>query len=160
MGQRKELTVEQRGTILYCHKRGDSYRKIAKTVGCGLATVHDTLKRHAETGSASSRSRAGRPRLLEASQSNRLKRTSNRRLCAAGIQKLWEKKTGQAVSVDTIRRNLHRVGLKNCVARRKPLISPANQEARLAWCQARADWTKAEWAQVLWSDESTFSQFQ
>jgi transposase len=166
MGYKKELTAEERGTIFYCRKRGDSYRKIAKTVGCVLSTVHSTLKRHAELGSTSSRSRSGRPRLLESRQRDRLKRLvtndkmPNRRLCAVGVQNLWQKKTGQIVSVDTIRRSLHSVGLRNRIARRKPLVSPANKEARLAWCLVHASWTKAKWAKVLWSDESTFSQFQ
>lgn len=166
MGRKKELTTEQRGTIVYCRQRGDSYRSIAKTVGCGLATIYDTLKRHSETGSTSSKSRSGRPRLLNDRQSNRLKKlvtndkTQNRRLCAAGIQKLWQKKTDNNVSLHTIRRTLYSVGLKNCIARRKPLISPANKQARLSWCLEHASWTKAKWAKVLWSDESTFSQFQ
>ena len=32
-------------------QRGDSCRSIAKMVGCGLASVSDTIKRHAETDS-------------------------------------------------------------------------------------------------------------
>src|SRR4030095_5516020 len=36
MGMKKELTVAQRSTIFYCQQRGNSYRKIAETVGCSL----------------------------------------------------------------------------------------------------------------------------
>ena len=50
MGRNKELTEAQRGAILYCRKRGDKLCTIAETVGCGVTTVRDTLKRHAETG--------------------------------------------------------------------------------------------------------------
>ena len=50
MGRNKELTEAQRGAILYCQKRGDKLCTIAETVGCGVTTVRDTLKRHAETG--------------------------------------------------------------------------------------------------------------
>jgi len=49
MKMTKELTKEQRGTIFYCRQRGDSYRTIATTVGCGVSTVFDTLKRMNET---------------------------------------------------------------------------------------------------------------
>jgi transposase len=166
MGKKKELTAVQRGTIFYCRQRGDSYRKIAKTVGCGLMTVCDTLKRHAETGSTESRPQSGRPRLMNTGQREALKElvtnndTRNRRLCLSRIQELWTKKTGQDVSARTIQCNLHSAGLWNCVTRRKPLISAANKAARLAWARKHARWTKEDWANVLWNDESTFTQFE
>ena len=131
-----------------------------------MSTVRDTIKRFRVTGSTASMPRSGRPSSITIPQRNRLKRivtndkTKNRRLCTAGVQKLWKKKSGQDVSTRTIRRALHSVGLKNCVARKKPLISPANMEARLAWCLDHQNWTKADWSKVMWSDESTFSQFQ
>ncbi|CAJ0880495.1 11864_t:CDS:1, partial [Entrophospora sp. SA101] len=52
MGKKKELTAEQYGAILYGHKRGDSYQKIADNVQCGKTTVHDAIKRFKKTGSA------------------------------------------------------------------------------------------------------------
>jgi len=52
------------------------------------------------------------------------------------------------------------MGLRNRLARRKPLVTAANKAARLAWCQDHASWTKEDWAKVLWSDESTFTLFQ
>jgi hypothetical protein len=39
----KELTTEQRGGIIFCRQRGDSYQTIATTIGCGKSTVRDTL---------------------------------------------------------------------------------------------------------------------
>ncbi len=162
----QELTAEQRGAIFFCRQRGDSYRTIATTVGCGVSTVFDTLKRIDETGTTNSKPRSGRPPLIEPSQRNQLKRLvtndkgKNRRLCTAEVQQLWKKKTGQDVSTRTIGRTLRAVGLNNCLARRKPLISPANMEARLAWCLDHQSWTTDDWSKVMWSDESTFSQFQ
>ena len=161
-----ELTKKQRGTIFYCRQRGDSYRKISATVRYGVLTVFDTLKRIDDTGTTDSRPRSGRPPLIESSQRNWLKKLvandkgKNFRLCTAEIQQLWKKKTGQDVSTRTIGRTLRDVGLKNCLARRKPLISPANKEARLAWYLEHQNWTINDWSKVLWSDESTFSQFQ
>ena len=70
------------------------------------------------------------------------------------------KKIGQDVSVNTICRVFYSVRLKNCIIRRKPLITPANKAARLAWSLEHESWTKEDWAKVLWSDESTFTQFQ
>ena len=93
----KELTKEQRGAIIYCHQRGDSYRTIATTVGCGVSTVFDILKQIDKTGTTDSRPRSGRPPLIGPSQQNRLKRLvtnnkgKNRRLCTAEIKQLGKK---------------------------------------------------------------------
>ncbi len=70
----KELTTEQRGGIIFCRQRGDSYRTIAATIGCGLSTVFDTLKRMDDTGTVNSKLRSGRPPLIKSSQRKRLKR--------------------------------------------------------------------------------------
>ena len=119
MGRKKELTAEQHGAIFYYRQHGDSYQKIADTVGCGKTTVFDTLKRYAKTGSMKSRSRSGRPYLINNNQRKWLKRlvtndkTQNRRLCASGVKKLWKKKTEQDVSENTIRHALYSVGLNN-----------------------------------------------
>jgi len=166
MGMKKELTVAQRGTIFYCQQRGDSYRKIADTVGCSLSTVAFTIKRHKETNSFKSRKRSGRPLLMDSFERRLLKRlvtrrnAQNRRLCTGGVQTLWRETTKRRISIRTIGRVLRSMGLRNCLARRKPLISKANKAARLEWCLDHADWTTRDWAKVLWSDESTFTQFQ
>ena len=87
----QELTAEQRGAIFFCRQRGDSYRTIATTVGCGVSTVFDTLKRIDETGTTNSKPRSGRPPLIEPSQRNWLKQLvtndkgKNRHLCTAEV---------------------------------------------------------------------------
>ena len=69
-----------------------------------------------------SKSRSGRPYLINNNQCKRLKRlvtndkAQNQRLCASGVKKLWKKKTEQKVSVNTIRHTLYSVGLNNYVA--------------------------------------------
>jgi transposase len=165
MGCKKELTSAQRGTIFYLNKRGESCRSIAKAVGCGSSTVFDTLKRYGATGSTESRPRSGRPPVVTTNQRRQLKRlvtskTQNRRLCTAGVQELWKKKSGKDISVRTVGRALRSTGLRNCVARKKPLVSTENQAKRLAWCHKYAHWTTNNWSKVLWSDEATFSQFE
>ena len=163
MGKRKELSVAQRGAILYCNQRGDSCRVIDKAVGCHPATVSSTLKRYAETGSLASKSRVRCPHLIKPTQCKELKKLvthGRRHLCTAAIWNEWKKKTNENVSVRTIGRELRSLGLTNCLARKKPLISRKNKAARLAWCRDHASWTTEDWAKVLWSDESTFTQFE
>ncbi|CAJ0834821.1 13090_t:CDS:2, partial [Entrophospora sp. SA101] len=65
MGKKKELTAEQYGAILYGHKRGDSYQKIADNVQCGKTTVHDAIKRFKKTGSAIPKKRQTYAKVLQ-----------------------------------------------------------------------------------------------
>src|SRR5687768_10456546 len=101
MEKNKELIAKQRGAIIFCHQRGDSYRTISETIDCGVSTVRNTIIYFRTIGSIESIHRSGHPSLIPISQRNRLKRivtndkTKNRRLCAAGIQQLWKKKSGQ-----------------------------------------------------------------
>ena len=91
MGKNKELTKEQRGAIIFCRQREDTYETIVETVNCRISTVRDTINRFRNTGSTELITRSGRPPLITTSQHNHLKRivtndkTKNRRLCAAGV---------------------------------------------------------------------------
>ena len=164
MGKRKQLTDFQRNSIIYGHKIGHSSRQIAKIVGCGHSAVSACINRYNVTGSTEAKPRSERPCLLQSSDRKNLKRLvtnkKNCRKCARDIQDLWKKKNGQEISVSTIQHALNSVGLKNCAARCKPFISPDNMNKQLMWAREHAHWTTEDWAKVLWSDESTFTQFQ
>jgi len=59
-----------------------------------------------------------------------------------------------------MRRKIKGLGLNSCVAWWKPLISEANQEKRLQFDREHKDWTLERSKEVMWSDESRFTQFQ
>jgi transposase len=161
MVKTKELSEEQRGAIIYGYLRGDSYKKISEYVHCGKTTVYDTVKRYEKTGSAKPEKRRGPQNLLDTKKQVALKKlvTKNRRASVRKIQELWNKKKKMNISTVTMRRSLKRIGLRSCVSRSKPLISEGNQEARYAWALERQDWSVEKWKKIVWSDESTFSQF-
>ncbi|KDN65753.1 hypothetical protein CSUB01_07534 [Colletotrichum sublineola] len=54
----------------------------------------------------------------------------------------------------TIRSTLRRLGFRRHVARRKPIISEATRQARLAWALAHINWTISDWMGILWTDET------
>ncbi|CAG8449347.1 3566_t:CDS:2, partial [Cetraspora pellucida] len=97
--------------ILYGHKRGDSLATIAKNIKCGKTTVHETLKRYAQTGSTMPRKRPGPKAIFNESALEELRKmvtqdTKHRRLSLKEIQDLWKKEKNQKVSISTIRRAL------------------------------------------------------
>lgn len=158
----KQLTVEKRALIVYFHNQGEAHRSIAEKVGCGKSTVNDVLRRLETTGTTSPSKRPGRPKIFDMQAQSSLKRLAttgkNRRLSASQLRDLWEKKK-TVVSTKTIRRALKDIGLRSCVARRKPLLTDTQIANRLAWALEHQHWTVNEWRRVLWSDESTFYQF-
>ncbi|CAJ0840385.1 17480_t:CDS:2, partial [Entrophospora sp. SA101] len=115
MGKKKELTAEQYGAILYGHKRGDSYQKIADNVQCGKTTVHDAIKHFKKMGSAIPKKCCGPKPLFDSNAQASLKKiitqnSKHRRLTTHKIQELWIKKKKKKVSTVTIRRTLKKVG--------------------------------------------------
>jgi len=132
-----EKTKNWRGAIFYCHECGDKYQLNRKTVGCGVTAVYDMLKWHVKTEATELQSRSRRPpptghQGAPPAQASK----KNQRLCRAEV--CWnfgKNKTGNEVSTHTLSRTLHAVGLRNCVARLKPIVSTKNEAARLAWCK-------------------------
>ncbi|CAB4421978.1 unnamed protein product [Rhizophagus irregularis] len=161
----KPLTPKTRGAIVYGHNCGQSSRTIAKQLGCGKTTVNNILKRFHETHSLTPKKQTGRPPLLNSPAQQELKEFvqengENRRLCTKKLATVWTARTEQPVSAITIRRNLKKVGLTACIPRKKPALSEAHCQARLEWAHAHENWSARKWRCVLFSDESTFTQFQ
>jgi transposase len=161
----KALTPKTRGAIAYGYSCGQSGHTIAKQLGCGKTAVYKVLKRLRETGSSTPKKQTGRPPLLNASAQQKLKAFvkedgETRRLCSAKLATVWKARTKQPISAITIRRNLKKVGLTSHIPCRKPAMTEAHCQARLEWAHAHENWTARQWRKVLFSDESTFTQFQ
>ena len=56
-----------------------------------------------------------------------------------------------------MRRHLHEQGLRARKPACKPLLKNYHREARLAWATQHQHWTNAQWSNVLFTDESSFS---
>ena len=64
--------------------------------------------------------------------------------------------TGTVISAQTVRNRLHAARLR---ARRPAVrvpLTPAHRRHRLQWAQDHVGWTQADWANVLFTDESRF----
>ena len=69
-------------------------------------------------------------------------------------------KNNKPVSESTVHHAFHKKNVHSCISRKKPFISVINKTKRLAWAMKRKDWTIEDWKKIVWTDESTFFQFQ
>ncbi|GFT17982.1 transposable element Tcb2 transposase [Trichonephila clavipes] len=72
----------------------------------------------------------------------------------AAIQAQVAPSIGAPVSTRTIRRRLAEGHLGSLRPLRVLPLTPTHRRLRLEWCNARGNWTAAEWNQVILSDES------
>lgn len=163
MGLAKELTFMQKGGIIAAKKLGHNNTEIAKAIGCHRTTVTRCLA--AYESEELQKKRSGRPCLIDSQKRQRLKAAvlknkELRRKSLAEITNIFSAEINKPISIQTIRRALHKENVHSCIPRKKPFISAINKSKRLAWAIERRHWTVEDWKKIVWTDESTFSQFQ
>jgi transposase len=106
-------------------------------------------------------SRSGRPRLLTERHERLIVRmvASGKCRTAVDVQSHLRTEDNVNVSVNTVRRVLHRGGLVSRVRRRKPLLTKDHRRNRMAFAKKYEHWTAEHWRRVVWSDESKFELF-
>jgi transposase len=157
----KELTSEKRAQVVILYKENISIRQIAKKLGISHSTVVATVKRNQELKSFKSRSRAGRPKVTSNRMDNAIIKAAKKspRASSSAIRGKLPGSPSKKPNSRTIRRRLFDAGLKSYRPARKPKLSPKNIRDRIAFCQKYRQWTPAQWKQVMFSDETTFTQF-
>lgn len=158
MAKKKNLSIEQRASVVTLDKENYSGRAIAKKLKVSNCAVQEILKKVKETGSVKDKEKSGRPRSTTPRQDRLLKHLSlnNRRATSRVLKRDFSDATGASVSCRTVRRRLQKSGLRGCVAAKKPLRTDTHKRKRLNWCLERKNWTEEQWGKVLFSDESTF----
>ncbi|GFY33761.1 transposable element Tcb1 transposase [Trichonephila clavipes] len=148
------LPENKRYKIIQLKEEGYSMRQIAAKVPCGLSTVVRTLKRFSETNFIADRGRSGQPRKTSLREDSLLRRISlsNRKLNSFKILKQWTLTS----NVSVVRGRLLEIGLRDCKARPKPLLTISTQGRRLTWAREQSLWTIKDWEKVIFSDESQF----
>ncbi|XP_073529695.1 uncharacterized protein [Phyllobates terribilis] len=133
MARKKQLSKEKRVAIITLTNKGQSVRKIEKTLKVSPSAVAKTIKRYKETGSHEDRPRKGRPRVTSASEDKFIGVTSlrNRRLTVAQIRdqvNATQSSSSRHISTTTVKRRLCVAGLHGKIAARKPLLGTGNKK--------------------------------
>ncbi|GFX40922.1 transposable element Tcb2 transposase [Trichonephila clavipes] len=122
-----------------------------RVVGSGLFFL--------ETGSAGRRSGQGRRRATTPNEDRYLVLTvrRHRNMNATLLQQHLRSATGTTVSTQTVRNRIHGVGLYD----RRPMVcvrlTSRHRCDRREWAKEHVNWTRNEWSNVPFSDESRFS---
>lgn len=149
------MTDFELGQIVALHDVGWSMRQIAKKMGRTHPCIMKFLKKYKARGTCTRVVGSGRPRLTTPRDDRRFVAIARAKRNISARHIAFEADID--VSKQTVIRRLGEAGMKSCVACKKPLISEKNRKQRFAWCKAHLTWTKEQWRQVLWTDESPYT---
>lgn len=150
-----------RHQIIFLHQEGKSLQEIAKKTKASVTGIRNVIKKFNETGSVSDRKRSGRPTKLKKDDEKylRVRSLRDRYRTSGELTEDLHSATGTSVDSSTVRRSLRRMGLRGCVAIKKPLLRKGNRQKRKQYAMDHKNWTENDWNQVLWTDESRFEIF-
>lgn len=152
MSHRTELSSQEKGKIL-AYMENFNPAQIARKIGRDPSTIHRFIDKYKKTGKTENLPRSGRPPALNNNEKNALisEVTENRR------EPLHEviNKLGLSCSLTTAKQALYDAGIHSHVAAKKPFISKKHASARVSWCEKYREKTAHDWAQVIFSDESS-----
>ncbi|GET49791.1 IS630 family transposase [Rhizophagus irregularis DAOM 181602=DAOM 197198] len=152
MSHRTELTSQDKGKIL-AYMENFNPAQIARKIGRDPTTIRRIIDRYKKTGKTENLPRSGRPLALNNNEKNALinKITQDRREPLHEVINTLDLNC----SLTTAKRALHSVGIYSHVAAKKPFISEKHALARISWCEKYKEKTAYDWAQVIFSDESS-----
>ena len=127
-------------------KKYHLHRSTINRINCRYAKSEDYYNLKQKTG------RRPKFTVVDARQAVRMLANTN----AHDVADL-QKKYFPDIHPDTIRKILAACGLKAYIRRKKPLLTKAHKQKRLAWAKAHADWTVDDWKSVIFSNESKFN---
>jgi hypothetical protein len=154
--KRYHPNLEDKMTIISYYEQLKHLKDVAKASKWSYSVVQRVLKRWKDENSADRKTGSGRPRKTSPKEDqyiiNQVKR--NRQITLYDIAKGFP---GKKICSRTVGRRINELSdLSSKWKHKAPFISEKNRIKRLKWCKERLTWTKEEWRQILWSDESPF----
>lgn len=146
-----ELSKEQRMAILATVAAGKSKTEVARQFGVSRPTVYNTIERFEHDHTTASRPRKGGLKVLTPGDERLLLRIVRREPKITYNALISESQLD--VSRRTVQRMMERYHIKNWLAAKRPLLTPAVAKKRLAFVTRMAQF---DWKKVYFSDECSF----
>ncbi|CAD6192271.1 unnamed protein product [Caenorhabditis auriculariae] len=158
---KKDLTDNDKRAIVVGRQNGLTMMTLAGMFGVTEACISQFLKRwKAQDGSTKSQ-HTGRPRVTDRNDDRNILKTSRTdpRLTAPAIRREVCLNSPSPPSFSTVKRRLNAAGIMGRRSVKKPLISEKNRAARVKWAKEHLNWTRQDWNEILWFDESKLLLF-
>ncbi|GFU68456.1 HTH_Tnp_Tc3_2 domain-containing protein [Trichonephila clavipes] len=81
----------------------------------------------------------------------------NRRATSTLVTSMITESIGKAISAATVHQRLHMNGLYAWVPQACVPLSVQSRRAQLKWCREHGCWTRSDWGNVMFTDESRFA---
>ncbi|CAF2982116.1 unnamed protein product, partial [Rotaria sp. Silwood2] len=159
---KKSISDIKRAQAVALREVGLKYAEIASQLKISQHCAKEAVPRFRTHGTYQDLPRSGRPRKISQRAARYLKRLTqgqNRRSSRLITQAL-HMSLSQPVSTKTVRRQLHILGYKYRVKRKKTILTITQKQKRLAWCQQHKDYTIEDWMNIIFSDETTYYVLQ
>ena len=164
MSSGKFIGDDKIGAILALHKESLNNTEISNRLKIARSSVRKWILRAADSPKSASptvKPRSGRPRKTSEKTNNLIRRMvmETPTISAREIkQKHPELLAG--VAIRTLQHRLQKdMKMPSRRPAKKPFLSKAMREKRIAFCKKHKDWSSEQWEKVMFSDESYFVTF-
>ena len=161
MPKGKQFSIAEKGKIMALYRAGIAAKEIAKNLGRNTAAVRKIIAalKHLPLSAAPSppKKRSGRPETHSRQALERLRRYVLRYPMKTAKEVKAELLGFKDTPVRTIQRLiLKKLRIPSRTAANKPLLTEAMVAKRIRFAKKHRNWTKEDWENVMFSDESTF----
>ena len=156
---RRKLSNFDRARAVAWFQDGVTKREVARRLQVSISVIVRLIQRYTATGRVQERRRSGRPKKTNPREDRLIERQAlqTRTASSSTIRRHVRVAANINISQQTIRNRLHGFNLRSRRPAVRPRLTPAHRAARRAFCRRHVRWTRHQWSQVLFSDESRFT---
>ena len=159
MPPRRKLSNFDRARAVAWFQDGVTKREVTRRLQVSISVIVRLIQRYTATGRVQERRRSGRPKKTNPREDRLIEQQALQARTASSsiIRRHMRMAANINISQQTIRNRLHGFNLRSRRPAVRPRLTPAHRAARRAFCRRQVRWTRHQWSQVLFSDESRFT---
>lgn len=156
----EQVSEFERGRIVGLREAGLSHGAVAARVQRNRSTIMRVWKLWTDEGRTARKSGSGPRNVTSARDDRHLVRMAltDRTASSRQLAAQWSTATGVSLCASSIRRRLLQRGLRARVPLYRIPLTQNHRRLRLQWANVRRRW-RADWQQVVFSDESRFNMW-
>ncbi|GFU27996.1 transposable element Tc1 transposase [Trichonephila clavipes] len=154
----EQISEFERDKIVGLREAGLSYRAVAARVQRNSSTIMRVSKQWTDEGRTARKSVSGPRNVTSAREDRRLVRMAqtDRTAFSRQLAAQWSTATRVSLCASSIRRRLLQRGLRARIPLCRIPLTQNHRRLRLHWANVHRNW-RADWLQVVFSDESRFN---